>query len=449
MTSTEAERIEDINSQTDSVIGRDFQKLSAEEQERKREEWKAELKKTEENILTLKQDLIAEERHAEGLKRRLKITANDDPNIPTDINHWPRLPKEIVLFIFRHLPLKDLVKVSNVSKPFRDFSRDDSLWTRLTLDYVDIKQKTDSCRELIERCKKLASLKISNKFLKGNILNIMTVVIRAKESLKSLEVHSSMQTWTPAAMAKLGQIKNLTCLTMSFNSNPLAVQGKEGAKMLEDLAKLDKLEVLNLVISHDSLDRFHNSIQSRINSLPIMKTVFQKLKKLKKVEIYLPASDYDESLVVTLAENNLDLTSLRLMNYPSLSDETIDVLANFCPGLEELNISFRDIDREINKLSSSFPNLKQLFARRCDGLDDEQLVKLAKEFRRLEKLHLESVLLSSVVSGITDSGIERFLGAAKNLKYLRAFYLPQVTKDNIDRLRLEYPDLVLRINFPV
>ena len=68
MTSTEAERIEDINSQTDSVIGRDFQKLSAEEQERKREEWKAELKKTEENILTLKQDLIAEERHAEGLK---------------------------------------------------------------------------------------------------------------------------------------------------------------------------------------------------------------------------------------------------------------------------------------------------------------------------------------------------------------------------------------------
>ena len=58
--------IQDINSPTDSVIGRDFQELSAEEQERQREEWKAELKKTEEEILTLKQVLTAKERHAAG-----------------------------------------------------------------------------------------------------------------------------------------------------------------------------------------------------------------------------------------------------------------------------------------------------------------------------------------------------------------------------------------------
>merc|ERR1712173_438078 len=46
-----------------------------EEQERQREEWKAELKKTEEEILTLKQVLTAKEAHAQGLKRRLGITA--------------------------------------------------------------------------------------------------------------------------------------------------------------------------------------------------------------------------------------------------------------------------------------------------------------------------------------------------------------------------------------
>merc|ERR1712123_428484 len=65
----------DINSPTDSVIGADFQGLTAEEQERRREEWKAELKKTEEEILTLKQVVTAKERHAAGLKRRLGITA--------------------------------------------------------------------------------------------------------------------------------------------------------------------------------------------------------------------------------------------------------------------------------------------------------------------------------------------------------------------------------------
>ena len=40
--------------------------MSAEEQERQREEWKAELRKTEEEILTLRQVLTAKERHAAG-----------------------------------------------------------------------------------------------------------------------------------------------------------------------------------------------------------------------------------------------------------------------------------------------------------------------------------------------------------------------------------------------
>ena len=66
--------MQDINSPTDSVIGRDFQELSAEEQERQREEWKAELKKTEEEILTLKQVLTAKERHAAG--KNLVIGSN-------------------------------------------------------------------------------------------------------------------------------------------------------------------------------------------------------------------------------------------------------------------------------------------------------------------------------------------------------------------------------------
>ena len=54
----------------------------------------------------------------------------------TNINHWPRLSNELVLIIFSHLPLKDLVSVSLINKKFRDLSRDDSLWTELTLDLV-------------------------------------------------------------------------------------------------------------------------------------------------------------------------------------------------------------------------------------------------------------------------------------------------------------------------
>ena len=45
----------DATSPTDSVIQGDFGTLSAQEQERQRDEWKAELAKTEEEIITLKQ----------------------------------------------------------------------------------------------------------------------------------------------------------------------------------------------------------------------------------------------------------------------------------------------------------------------------------------------------------------------------------------------------------
>lgn len=65
----------DITSPTDSVIAGDFGAMSAEEQEAQRTEWKDELKKTEEEILTLKQVLASKEAHAAGLKRRLGITA--------------------------------------------------------------------------------------------------------------------------------------------------------------------------------------------------------------------------------------------------------------------------------------------------------------------------------------------------------------------------------------
>merc|ERR1712018_1029125 len=56
-------------------IAGDFGTLSAQEQERQRDEWKAELAKTEEEIITLRQVLASKGAHAHGLKRRLGITA--------------------------------------------------------------------------------------------------------------------------------------------------------------------------------------------------------------------------------------------------------------------------------------------------------------------------------------------------------------------------------------
>ena len=165
------------------------------------------------------------------------------------INHWLRLPDEMTLHIFSLLPKELLKTVALVNKKFRHLSN--GLWTGLTLDYEDIKHNTERCKDLIQRCKKLASLQISNKFYKWNILylNIMTVVIRGERTLKNLQVDNTINVWTPAAMAKIGQLKNLSSLTLTICTEPNKFNKYVGANMLKELANLVNLEVLNLKIT--------------------------------------------------------------------------------------------------------------------------------------------------------------------------------------------------------
>ena len=98
--------------------------------------------------------------------------------------------------------------------------------------------------------------------------------------------------------------------------------------------------------------------------------------------------------MLALATNNPDLRDLNLLNYPPLSDETLVLLANSCLGLEEFSYS------------SVYPN-----------------------------------------RAITDCGIERMVGAAKNLKrlHLNLGRAPRVTKELVKRLREEYPYLLVEL----
>ena len=80
------------------------------------------------------------------------------------------------------------------------------------MDYADIEHNAESCRKLVDRCNQLASLKISNKSYRSKKLDIMTVVIGARESLRSLEVDTTF--FSTAANTKLGRLTNLTSLTL-------------------------------------------------------------------------------------------------------------------------------------------------------------------------------------------------------------------------------------------
>ena len=74
-------------------------------------------------------------------------------------------------------------------------------------------------------------------------------------------------------------------------------------------------------------------------------------------------------------------------------------------------------------------------------MDNEQLVQIAKQYEKLKKLEL---YLFNIV--ITDIGIEKMVGAAKNLRYLRVDEAINMTMDLVTRLKIDYQDLDVEIN---
>ena len=295
------------------------------------------------------------------------VSDQDTSTVP-DIDHWPRLSNEEILSILRLLPQEDLVTISMINKRFRDLSRDASLWKVLTLDYGQIRYRADSCRKLVERCEKLETLKITNKSLDSRPLNIMSVVIRAMKSLRSLEV-DSLDKWTDAAMTKLGQMKRLKKISCAFNT-----RYSRNPQGLSKLAHLDQLEVLKINLRMDGDEQTYT----------VMKNVFQQLKQLKIVEL----ESANDEMVVALARNNLGLKELKV--FDDFSDESIDALSDKCPDLEVLKIDL-DCDEFVPQ-KFSFPKLKHLdiavYTRKVDTDVDETLTKLVRKFESLKQFNL-------------------------------------------------------------
>ena len=311
--------------------------------------------------------------------------SQDTSTVPV-IDHWSRLPDEVILSIFRLLPQKDLVTLSLINKKFRDLSRDDSLWTELTLDHADIKQSVVSCRKLVERCKNLASLKITNNAEDQRILNIMSVVIRAKDSLRSLEVDSSLKKWTDADMTKLGMMKGLKNISFKFDT-----RSKYRSELVK-LAELDQLEVLKIDVKMN--------IKGHGESCRIMSDVFQRLKQLKTVDLTYARSD----MLFSLASSNPSPKELRVNRCFDIADEVIEALSDKCPALEELKIDLFLNEFVPEKLS--FPKLKYLdIGLRTYEVEtdvDDTLMKLIEKLVNLKRLNLRRFYIDNEGVGITE-----------------------------------------------
>ena len=344
-------------------------------------------------------------------------------------NHWLRLSDEIVLLVFNQLSIKDLVTVSLVNKRFRDLSRDDSLWTELTLDYKDFQYRQDAnrCGQLVDRCKKLSSLKITNDSNITSTLDIMTVVVMARETLKSLDIDSSIYNWTKDALALLGYMSELTNLSFALDISSFL-----GLEEIWKNWKLAQLEVL----------KFHVEYVDFFEDIELTKHIFQQLRKLKVVQL----SHANDAVVIALATNNPDLSRLSIHDYCVLTDQGIIALADSCPDLEELRLNEYLTMCALNHLSSSCKKIKylqfeEIIGEDEDDTDESNLTNLIGKFVFLEHLSLKWC------HEVSDSAVEKIVGTARTLKRLQINVAPKVTESLLQKLRMENPELDLNINW--
>ena len=112
------------------------------------------------------------------------------------------------------------------------------MWTQLTLDYRAIMQKEKSCIELVQRCKSLSRLKITNKSgieIRQQKNPIMSVVIYAKKILKCLDVEDLCISRTSLQVPVLVQVQIPPPVpVLKLKTNPL----------IPDISKLKQMDKL-------------------------------------------------------------------------------------------------------------------------------------------------------------------------------------------------------------
>ena len=179
------------------------------------------------------------------------------------------IPREIQLLIFGQLRVLDLVRLSETCHRLKDAARDPSLWKQLTLTYERIKNKNEACRNHVSRCSSLREIVITINGEKNLIRsdNIRAVVMKAKNTLTSIDLSPGFPNLSNAFFEKIGKMTQLT---------HLAVGGEKlGPGGISALACLTELKTFKVP-----------GIEENTNiSTALLVDLFSKLKKLEQVEI--------------------------------------------------------------------------------------------------------------------------------------------------------------------
>ena len=120
------------------------------------------------------------------------------------------IPKELLLKIFGHLSYTELSRVYLTCRRLKDVSRDPALWRKVTLEYEWIKNSTQACRDHVSRCSSLKELVITGAERRMvNSVKVMSVILKAKRTLTSIILSSSLSNPSLQKISKMTQLRKL------------------------------------------------------------------------------------------------------------------------------------------------------------------------------------------------------------------------------------------------
>ena len=354
-------------------------------------------------------------------------------------------PREIQLIIFGQLNVPDLLRVSKTCHHLKEAARDPSLWKQLTLTYEKVKNKNEACRNHVSRCSKLREIFITGEEKVIRSDKIMAVVMKAKDTLTSINLSPSLAGLSNSSLERIGVMTQLTHLAVGGGK-----LGPGGVKALACLTELTSLKIPGISCGNFSANGDCIPVSS---SMAVLVDLFSTLKKLEEVEIKMD-SNYPSDLVVkSLVNNNPNLHHLDISTfaYPfrrnpngndELSSRSLILLADKCPQLTHIGIgNFHWFSTSsITMLVTNCPNLKHANFEHT-RVDNTVLAVMSEKCTELEHLNISNC------DRITQEGLKGFVYPAyaaklKCLEIQHEWRSPMIFSTCfINRLKHDLPSL--------
>ena len=283
------------------------------------------------------------------------------------------LPREIQLLLSGQLSVVNLGRLSETCHRLKEVARDPSLWKKLTLTYERIKNKNEACRKHASRCSGVREIVITGTGEERRSDKIMTVLVKATNSLTSITLSPSLAGLSNASFVKIGEMTQLTHLALG-GGNP----GPGGISALARLTELRTLKVPGIVCGDST-----GCVDAPCTNIPtaVLVDLFSKLKKLEQVEMVEMKFISDE-IVESLVNNNPNLHHLditlsgfrRDSEIEEISSRSLILIADKCPQLTYIGIGYHigienPSETSITKIVENCPKLKHANFERTEFSD--------------------------------------------------------------------------------